>query len=127
MLKERTINALRRLQQITGEKCGTCPEKGEYRCCDAVFCDLVANGLKRAGLPVPHPTGHKIPFMGNSGCIVKPEHRPGCSGFVCPSQLKSDRKFRREWEHLHKKCVDDPVVEKMMAHPELTGSLRGKC
>jgi hypothetical protein len=37
--------------------------------------------------------------MGERGCVVPPEHRPFCTGYVCAPHL-ADRTFRRKYERL---------------------------
>lgn len=115
-MRQRTVNALRAVAALTNAKCGTCKAEGhkKTRCCDKVFCDVVAAGLERAGMPAIAPTGHPtIPFMGEKGCVVPPELRPGCSGYVCREHL-SDRTFRRRWAKLHNRFAGDPDVKAMM-------------
>lgn len=114
-MKERVCNSIRRIQALTAEKCQTCPGVGEFRCCDAVFCRGVEAGLRAIGVSIPRTEHPTIPFMGPKGCVVPAEYRPGCSGYVCPSQLQGDRTFRREWRRLHERYWEDPEVTKMMA------------
>ncbi len=100
-----TKEAFTKLSDITKKKCETCvvPEKDkQYRCCDRMFCEMVRDNFPD-DVSYPWKDSHKVPFMGDSGCVVSPEHRPLCSAFVCNSQLK-DRKFRREYERLCEKA-----------------------
>lgn len=109
-MKERTVNAIRSLAKLTGAKCGSCiGGRGRYRCCDDTFCDLVERGLRAAGHEVP-VTGHpEIRFMGENGCVIAPELRPGCSGYVCPEHLENDRSLRRDHNRLLDRCKKDPA------------------
>lgn len=120
-MRERTVNAIRKLQRLTERACATCPSENhvrpKYRCCDDAFCGMVESALKAVGRPVPEYTGNsEVRFMGPNGCVVAPEDRPGCSGYVCPSTIAKDRNLRREWTRLHEKyLIDDPDVGRMMA------------
>lgn len=118
-MKQRTVNSLRDIAALTAPKCATCPsmKTAPHRCCDKAFCDIVKAGMERAGLPAIPTTGHQIPYMGEHGCVVPPEYRPGCAGYVCDEHLR-DRSFRREWMRLHGRFAKDPHVKLMMAFDE---------
>lgn len=99
-----------KLASLTKKKCEVCvvPESDkQYRCCDKMFCEVVRMDLPM-GVSYPWQDSHKVPFMGDNGCVVSPEHRPLCSAFVCSSHLE-DRKFRREYERLCEKAGIAPV------------------
>lgn len=117
-MRQRTVNALRAIAALTEPKCSACPTKDKHRCCSQAFCQAVAQGMARAGLrEIPRTDHPTLMFMGENGCIVPPEHRPGCSGYVCRDHLE-DRAFRRKWERLHDRFVDDPDVATMMRFDE---------
>ena len=105
LLEVKNKRALEKLAKITLEKCKTCPseeQEDEFRCCDKMFCDLVKNALPEE-VNYEYKSDQKVPFMGKNGCVVKPEHRPFCAGFVCGPHL-IDRKFRREYFRLCEKA-----------------------
>lgn len=110
-MKESTVNAFKKMADLTNEKCKTCPVTEKYRCCDKMFCAMVAAELKKKGIHI-EPTGNpEVPFMGDRGCVVPPEHRPFCSTFVCAPHLEEDRKFRREYCRTRDKIEEDPALE----------------
>lgn len=95
------------------DQCETLNKKvldSKYRCCDAVFCETVEKGFKALGVHY-EKTGHpELPFMGENGCVVAPEHRPGCTMFFCPAALE-DRKSRRFYERKKRKLQNDPEYD----------------
>lgn len=110
-----TVNAARRLATITGERCARCPGVGPERCCADAFCEVVERGLRHTGRPVPERTGHpKARFLGPTGCVLPPELRPGCTGFVCGPWKQRDRAFRREVERLEARVFADPDVDALL-------------
>ncbi len=111
-MKESVKNHLIKLHQLTNASCRKCPQS--YSCCERDFCLAVESGLSAIGTTIQRTTHPTLPFMGPSGCVVPPELRPGCSGYVCTATLKSNRKLRREWAHLHTKIVGDETVAKLM-------------
>jgi len=111
-MKERTKNAFKKLFEITSEKCKSCPATESHRCCDKLFCNIVESDLQRLGIFFPKPNVGKIPYMGEKGCIVPPELRPRCTGYIC-SPFFSDRDFRREYDRLIEKINQDPEVPPM--------------
>ncbi len=89
--------AFDKLAKYTRSICNTCPshdgfpeqEKprhAKYRCCDRMFCDAVAADLPD-GVHYQYDAVAAIPFLGPTGCRVSPEHRPYCTGYVCPGTL----------------------------------------
>ena len=112
-MKERIRNRLQKIAALTSGKCATCPGVGEYRCCDAMFCEMAEASAKALGYQ-PVRTGHEIPFMGPKGCTIPPEYRPGCAGFVCGEHLAADRKFAREYRRLHDEISSDPEIVEAM-------------
>ena len=112
-MKESTVNALRKIQSLTAKVCQGCNHEGnKYRCCDKEFCEAVEKGLTAIGKDIPK-TGHPdLQYMGEKGCVVPAEYRPGCSGYVCRQNM--DRPTRREYDRLHTKFQNDPDVHKMM-------------
>ncbi len=107
-MKERTKNAYKKLAQITCQKCETCPTGGlQYRCCDTMFCAAVESDLTSQGIMIEKPNIGGLPYMGENGCVVAPELRPYCTGFVCTEQFK-DRSFRREYDRTIDKIRQDP-------------------
>ena len=112
-MKERTKNAFKKLGEITCGKCSTCPVAEKHRCCDKMFCSMVEAALRVKGIPVPEkPNVGGIPFMGEKGCVVPPELRPYCTGFVCAPHF-SDRDFRREYDRLIQKIAEDKDAPRM--------------
>ena len=109
-MRTKTVNCLRKVQKLTQAKCETCPESLEHRCCDVMFCRMAEKTAQSLGYN-PVETGHKIPFMGKSGCVIPAEFRPGCSGFVCGHHFK-DRTFRRKYNRLDDEIRTDPDVIK---------------
>ncbi len=102
-MREGQINALRKIAELTKTKCETCPTTDKYRCCDRLFCNFVRKYHVGKGIEYPWFGKQEVPFMGDNGCIVKPEHRPFCVGYVCGSHLK-DRKFKKKYFHLCNKA-----------------------
>lgn len=100
-MKQSTKNTIIKMHELTKNYCGSCNMcQGEkYRCCDKVFCDIVDHGLQKMGIKISK-VNSEVPFMGESGCIVPPEYRPFCSGYICPDILHNDRDFRRKWTKL---------------------------
>jgi hypothetical protein len=112
-MKEATKTAFAKLGQITQAKCATCPAPTVHRCCDKIFCGFVEEMLVEAGEPTPpKPNIGGIPFMGENGCVLSPEQRPFCTGYVCAPHTK-DRVFRREYDRLILKINRDPKAPKM--------------
>lgn len=112
-MKESSINNLRKLQEFTGKLCASCPSATANRCCDTEFCKAVEQGLQSIGKEIPKTTHPTLQYMGEKGCVVPAELRPGCSGFLCNSHL-TDRKVRKQYDHLHTKFMNDPAVMKLM-------------
>jgi hypothetical protein len=99
------------LARITLEKCQKCPVSGaevQYRCCDKIFCEVVRETMP-SGVSYPYNEGHRVPYMGPTGCVVSPEHRPYCSAYVCNSHLKRDGAFRAKYKSLCEKAGLDGV------------------
>jgi len=75
-----------------------CENKHETRCCHRDFCkitrELMTETTREKYL---FDQNAEIPFMGEHGCRVPPEHRPGCTGYLCPEATKGDqgRKYRK--------------------------------
>lgn len=96
-------NPIRKLQAFTQNVCLSLCEVPEdqktHRCCDAIFCRLTEMSFPP---DVKYePTGHEITFMGKHGCIVKPEHRPFCTGYLCPGIAD---KYPHIWKEYVKLC-----------------------
>lgn len=129
-MKERTKNAFKKLADLTCKKCEECPKHAEktgepmdpYRCCDKMFCQIVEMGLRWKGVPLEKPNVGGIPFMGEKGCVVSPELRPYCTGFVCVPHFK-DREFRREYDRTIAEINEDKDGPKM---PEIMKALTGQ-
>lgn len=104
-------NPVRKLQQFTQgvclRLCDVPKEERQYRCCDKMFCELTKE-LFPPGVEYK-PTGHEIPFMGPNGCIVKPEHRLFCTGFLCPGIKKDYPNIWKEYEKLCSKAGLPPT------------------
>lgn len=100
-------NALYKIADLTEKKCATCKGAGRYRCCDKVFCGIIRQELNKIGVVYSWDESKEVPYMGNDGCIVKPEHRSFCVGYVCGEHLR-DRKFKREYFRLCEKAGIPP-------------------
>lgn len=111
-MKERTKNAFKKLAEITCGKCSSCPVGEKFRCCDKMFCGMVEQSLKAKGITLEKPNVGGIPYMSEKGCVVPPELRPYCTGFVCTPHF-TDRNFRREYDRLIEKIGQDPEAPKM--------------
>jgi len=116
-LKESTVNAIRKIAELTGPKCASCPGGDQYRCCDKMFCSTVKIP---SGIHFDKPNVNGIPYMGEKGCVLPPEYRPMCSTFVCGGHL-DDRKFRREYDRLM-----DKVRKEFPEYPD-SAHLRKTC
>lgn len=92
------MGAFKKLSDLCVEACKNCNDPEPYRCCDKMFCNIVAKTYKGE-----QPNIGGLPFMGEKGCVVPPDQRPMCTGFVCPDLL-ADRGFRREYERLCEKA-----------------------
>lgn len=117
-MKEQTVKNLRKLAEITGDKCSSCVTMSPTRCCDAFFCSLAKKEMDALGVSIPEVPGSELPYMGPLGCVVPPEYRPGCTGFVCPPHL-SDDKFKSEYLDLLDEVRKDPQIRRVMK--ETTG------
>jgi hypothetical protein len=95
-MKTCTVNAFQKLANLTRSKCETCPNTPVHRCCELVFCKMVEQDFPK-GVTYDKPSVGGIPFMSEKGCVVAPEHRPFCTGFVCFEHF-ADRGFRREYD-----------------------------
>lgn len=115
-MKSATIKSLRELAKITGEKCAKCPTLETYRCCDAYFCGMAKPEMESLGVSIPEVEDGPLPYMGPTGCVVPPEYRPGCSGFVCPQHL-GDAKFRTKYLSLIEKVRSDGAIRRAMKMP----------
>lgn len=117
-MKDSTKNQFTKLSEITRGKCETCPAmakaRGEEcdpkcRCCDKIFCQLTEAYLIAKKIPLPEmPKVDGMLFMGEKGCVLPPWMRPFCTGYVCPTHLKEDREFRREYLRIVGKIERDP-------------------
>lgn len=55
-----------------------------YSCCSPEYCHIAAQIAKEEWDTELTPTGHpKLPFMGETGCIVPPHMRPMCTNHTC--------------------------------------------
>lgn len=87
------------LARLTLVKCRTCPTEEKYRCCDAVFCQLVRTQMGSRAKLYQFDKDAEVPYMGANGCRVHPSDRPFCAGYVC-SQHLGDAKFKSEYTRL---------------------------
>lgn len=113
-MKESAKNALCKIQQLTLKACQGCVTDNPYRCCSSEFCRAVEAGLKAVSKDIPKTSHPSLQYMSEKGCVVPPELRPGCSGYVCQGALEKDRNFRREYVRLHDKFSQDETVNKML-------------
>jgi hypothetical protein len=114
---ESTKNTLCKVAKLTEPYCKQCSSPNQYRCCDRFFCSLATITMKNLGVEPPKETGNAIaPYMGDRGCVVSPEYRPICSGFVCGAHLVKDRKLRREWARLNRKFNEGHDAKVMCAN-----------
>ena len=105
-LTPKEIKTFEKLSKLTSAACASCPSKGfiekkhtEFRCCDKMFCDLVEEQLSASNKTYPKPNVGGIPYMSETGCVVKPHDRPQCTGYVCIDHLKNDE-FNKEYSFL---------------------------
>jgi hypothetical protein len=107
--------AARALAAMTTPLCGEpCGVVDEHRCCQRVFCMLVKRAAEIAGVDLPPETGHDIPFMGESGCVVDPTLRPGCTAYLCPAHEKRlSRSERRKLGRLRRALMGDEGIRKL--------------
>ena len=114
MMSPHARRHLRKVAKLTERACGSCPyqDRDQFRCCGPRFCETTRAQLAIAGVEVEE-TGHPaLLYMGLAGCVVPPELRPGCTGFLCPEVL--DKRTRRLRDKLMRDAADDPVVRVMM-------------
>ena len=116
-MKERTKNTIRKMAAISNPICtNKCPgeaiKSGEKvdatRCCHKAFCDAANWFMQKTNVKnMPITIDKDLPYMGNKGCVLPPEHRPICSTYVCPGILKNDRQLRKPWQRLKAKLDSD--------------------
>jgi hypothetical protein len=93
-----------KISELTRPKCATC--NVPYGCCAKEHCDFAAMMLREKGIEPPAATGHKLPFMGPSGCILPPHHRPICAVHVCDKQVYSSTKFCNKYMKLREQISE---------------------
>lgn len=96
------------LSKFTSTMCNQCPvpeaEKErhkKYRCCNRIFCEIVKAQLP-PGVSYEFKENEEVPYW-NNGCVVSPEHRPMCTGFLCQG-WRSSKHVWRTYEKLCKKA-----------------------
>jgi hypothetical protein len=120
-MKESTKGQFKKLSELTSPKCAQCPGQAQTRCCDKMFCDLNKALATGKGYSLPEgPNLAGIPFMGENGCVLSPEQRPYCTGYVCPPHF-ADREFRRQYDRILEKIARDPEAPPM---PEIMAKNR---
>lgn len=119
VMKTKSIKLFQKLAELTNKKCATCPVTEPHRCCDKMFCNLNDHYMLAKGIAeYTKPNVGGIPYMGAGGCVISPEHRPYCTGYVCPPHLHADPEFRAEYESIINKIGDDSSAPPM---PDLMG------
>lgn len=78
----RLVEAYQQLADHTRPKCASC--RAPFACCQPDHCETTRQmALELFGVALVE-TGHpRLPFMGESGCIVAPHMRPVCSVHTC--------------------------------------------
>jgi hypothetical protein len=65
------------MADLTLEKCkATCKIMGS--CCDSSYCEMAAESMQEAGVPVP-----EMPFVKDGKCVIPPHFRPMCTFHQC--------------------------------------------
>lgn len=107
-----TRRALRKLSKITAPLCATCPTAGgePTRCCSRDFCEIADKQARLVG-HAQDRVNDAVPFLGPNGCVMPPEYRPGCTGFLCPSART--KVYVKRHAQLVSVCEADPVFVAM--------------
>ncbi len=116
MITADTRKRLRKLAKLTAPACEACPQAvgSTTRCCAAVFCEIADEQAKMQGHTQERVSSGPVPFLGPQGCVMPPEYRPGCSGYLCPGQFT--KKIRKRHDQLLSACKLDPEFAAMLEH-----------
>lgn len=78
------VEAAEAVYQHTRDECGQC--KAPHSCCSPEYCEM-AEEYSREDLGIDvsaQRTSHrKLPFMGETGCVLAPHLRPLCTMHTC--------------------------------------------
>lgn len=107
----RAAKLIRRMHRLTSRQCRR--TGCEFDCCTIDFCGVVRAGLQLMGEEVEPVTREPWSYKGPSGCVVPPELRPGCSGFLCPAAWSSD--LARRCHDLYMAAMEDEDVGALTA------------
>jgi hypothetical protein len=111
-VKDRTKNLFSKLAELTCKKCETCPVIEKYRCCDNLFCELNEQSLKANNKTYDKPNVGGIPYMSDKGCVISPEDRPYCTGYVCVPHFE-DKEFRKKYDDTIRRIGQDSSAPPM--------------
>lgn len=85
-LYSRKVRLFQLLYEFTKGQCGACVESG-CACTDNI-CAHVEEQARKRGVSFRH-TGHRLRFIGPTGCIVPPFMRETCTIYLCmPAQVR---------------------------------------
>src|SRR4051812_26970498 len=79
-LQEHKVKAYRWLYEFTMRACTDCALT-DCACKDTI-CAHVEERARLRGVSFPH-TGHRLRFIGCSGCVVPPHLRETCTIYLC--------------------------------------------
>lgn len=111
--KPEIVEAYAAIAEHTRPRCAKCPTINPDRCCPFSYCEDARQFAADQGIALVD-TGHpRLPFMGESGCIVPLHLRPICAVHEC--QIRSlgfdphDLQWTDEYFRLRDRCaeVDD--------------------
>lgn len=78
------------IASITAAACGNsseCAAQGHAdrpnRCCSRLYCEAARRYCQSKGIELTATSHPDLPFMGPSGCVLPPEHRPICAIHTC--------------------------------------------
>ena len=76
--------------------------------------------MRERGIELESIDHATLPYMGESGCIVEPQHRPLCTLHTCAISAFGYKSFDTEWNNKYWKIRDsiDEVEHTIMNHDE---------
>jgi len=89
ILFKQKVKAYRWLYEFTKSQCSDC-EATDCACKDSI-CSHVQTQARRDGIELK-TTGHRLRFIGCSGCVVPPHQRETCTIFLC-NKAQARRNF----------------------------------
>ena len=84
---ESYVAAFRKLADLTAPKCAGC--RSPFKCCSAANCEEARRFAEEVFGVKLEAVQSKIPFLGESGCVVAPHLRPLCTVHVCENHLNN--------------------------------------